>query len=204
MGFFSKKEQVNFTDGRRSPWKGIVRSIGELIQIAALVTAIVVPIRYFLIQPFYVKGASMEPNFYDKEYLIIDELTYRFRDPKRGEISVFRYPNDPSQFFIKRIIGLPGDTVHVKGGKVLVMPAGSHTETSLDEIAYLASDVFTAGDKTVTLGTDEYFVMGDNRGASLDSRIFGDVPRKNIVGRVMLRGWPFSKVTWFETPVYEL
>jgi len=204
MGIFNKKEKVNFTDGRRSTWKGILRSVGELIQIAALVTAIVVPIRYFLIQPFYVKGASMEPNFYDREYLVIDELTYRFRDPKRGEISVFRYPNDPSQFFIKRIIGLPGDTVRVYGGKVMVTPVDSDKETALDEIAYLSPDIYTAGDKTVTLGADEYFVMGDNRGASLDSRIFGDVPRKNIVGRVMLRGWPFSKVTWFETPVYKL
>ena len=83
----------------------------EVIQIVIISAAIIVPIRYFLIQPFYVKGASMEPNFYDHEYLIIDELSYRLRDPIRGEIVVFRYPRDPSQFFIKRVVGMPGETV---------------------------------------------------------------------------------------------
>jgi signal peptidase I len=203
MGIFSKKDKATFTDDT-SVWKGILRSIGELIQVAALVTAIVVPIRYFLIQPFYVKGASMEPNFYDKEYLIIDEISYRFRNPERGEIAVFRYPNDPSQFFIKRIIGLPGDTVTVAGGTVSVKPPDAKESTLIDESTYLAADVITAGDKKVVLGADQYFVLGDNRGASLDSRIFGDVPRANIVGRVMLRGWPFSRITWYETPHYSL
>jgi signal peptidase I len=202
MSLFNKDKATFTTDA--PAWKRLLRWVGELIQVAALVTAIVVPIRYFLIQPFYVKGASMEPNFYDHEYLIIDEISYRFRDPQRGEISVFRYPNDPSQFFIKRIIGLPGDTVEVNDGAVSVKPAGSDKTTVLDENSYLASDVMTAGHKTVTLAPDEYFVLGDNRGASLDSRIFGEVPRKNIVGRVMLRGWPFSRVTWYETPNYQL
>ena len=85
----------------------------EVIQIILISCAIIIPIRYFLIQPFYVKGASMEPNFFDSEYLIIDELSYRMRVPERGEIVVFRYPRDPKEFFIKRIIGLPGETVEV-------------------------------------------------------------------------------------------
>jgi signal peptidase I len=203
MPIFSKKNEVAYSGDSEPLGKRILRSIGELIQVALIVTAIVLPIRYFLVQPFYVKGASMEPNFEDKQYLIIDEITYRFRAPERGEICVFRYPNDLSQFFIKRIIGLPGETVTVSGGKVTVTTIDGRTET-LDESAYLAATVVTAGDKSVTLGTDEYFVMGDNRPNSLDSRIFGPVPRKDIVGRVMLRGWPFSALTWFETPTYKL
>ena len=201
MPIFSKNK-ITYSDDSQPLGRRILRSVGELIQVALIVTAIVLPIRYFLVQPFYVKGASMEPNFEDKQYLIIDEITYRLREPARGEICVFRYPDDPSQFFIKRIIGLPGETVTISGGHVTITTVGGKTET-LDESAYLASSVVTAGDKSVTLGTDEYFVMGDNRPNSLDSRIFGSVPRKNIVGRVMLRGWPLSTLTWFETPTYK-
>ena len=106
---------------RFGPVGGAVTSfLLEVIQIVLISSAIIIPIRYFLIQPFYVKGASMEPNFYDHEYLIIDELTYRFRDPFRGEIVVFKYPRDPSQYFIKRVIGLPGETVEVTGGNVII------------------------------------------------------------------------------------
>jgi signal peptidase I len=201
MSIFSNNK-VTFTDDKAPLGKRVLRSIGELLQVALIVTAIVLPIRYFLVQPFYVKGASMEPNFQDHQYLIIDELTYRFRAPERGEICVFRYPNDPSQFFIKRIIGLPGETVSVSGGRVTVTTVGGKT-SMLDESAYLASDVITSGEKSTTLGTDEYFVLGDNRTNSLDSRIFGVVPKSNIVGRVMLRGWPVSTVTWFATPTYK-
>jgi signal peptidase I len=200
--FNNDNDKVTYTGDSDSLGKRVLRSIGELIQVALIVTAIVLPIRYFLVQPFYVKGASMEPNFEDKQYLIIDEITYRFRQPERGEICVFRYPEDPSQFFIKRIIGLPGETVTISGGKVTITTLAGKTET-LDESAYLSPTVVTAGEKSVTLGTDEFFVMGDNRPDSLDSRIFGPVPRKNIIGRVMLRGWPLSAFTWFETPTYK-
>lgn len=202
MSIFSRNK-VTFTEDSQTMGQRFWRSVGELVQVALIVTAIVLPIRYFLVQPFYVKGASMEPNFEDRQYLIIDEITFRFREPARGEIAVFRYPNDPSQFFIKRIIGLSGETVTVSGGKVYITTVAGAT-SQLDESQYLASDVVTSGEKKVTLGTDEYFVMGDNRPNSLDSRIFGVVPKKNIVGRVMLRGWPVSKVTWFETPTYKM
>jgi signal peptidase I len=202
MSIFSKNK-VTFTNDSLTMGQRFWRSAGELIQVALIVTAIVLPIRYFLVQPFYVKGASMEPNFEDRQYLIIDELTFRFREPARGEISVFRYPGDPSQFFIKRIIGLPGETVTVSGGKVFITTIDGKT-FPLDESPYLASNVVTSGEKKVTMGTDEYFVMGDNRPNSLDSRIFGVVPKKNIIGRVMLRGWPLSTVTWFETPTYKM
>ncbi len=200
MPLFSKKK-VTFTEDNQSLGRRFLRSAGELIQVALIVTAIVLPIRYFLVQPFYVKGASMEPNFEDHEYLIIDELSYRLRAPERGEIAVFRYPNDPSQYFIKRVIGLPGETVTVTGGKVFITDTQGKTY-ALDEDNYLASGVATAGEKKTILGNDQYFVLGDNRPNSLDSRIFGPVPKKNIVGRVMLRGWPLDRITWYEVPSY--
>src|SRR3989344_8759420 len=108
MSFFKKTAPSEDIPRAASP---ALAFVFELIQVVAVSLAIIIPVRYFLIQPFYVKGASMEPNFFDHEYLIIDELSYRYKQPQRGEIVVFRYPNDPSQFFIKRVIGIPGETV---------------------------------------------------------------------------------------------
>lgn len=173
----------------------------EVVQIVIISAAIIIPVRYFLIQPFYVKGASMEPNFYDHEYLIIDELSYRLRDPERGEIVVFRYPRDPSQFFIKRVIGLPGETIEITDGKVILSNTEHPNGITLEE-SYL-EHVSTEGKKKTVLGANEYFVLGDNRPESLDSRSFGPVDRSHIVGRVWVRGLPLSRVNVFETPVYE-
>ena len=174
----------------------------EVIQIVIISAAIIIPVRYFLIQPFYVKGASMEPEFYDHEYLIIDEISYRLGDPERGAIIVFRYPRDPSQFFIKRVIGLPGETVEVNDGRVTIYNDAHPEGVTLDE-TYLEVQ-FTAGHKKVTLGDSEYFVLGDNRDASLDSRSFGAVSRDLIVGKVWLRGLPVNKMTLFDAPDYNL
>lgn len=174
--------------------------IGELIHVVIISLAIILPVRYFLIQPFYVKGASMEPNFYDHEYLIIDEISYRFGEPQRGDIVVFRYPNDPRQFFIKRVIGLPGERVVVSGGTVTVFDDAYPDGWHLDENTYLGTE-FTPGTDDVQLGDDEYFLMGDNRSASLDSRTFGPVRRSFIVGRAWLRGWPPEKIGTLSEPV---
>jgi signal peptidase I len=172
----------------------------EIVEIVVISLAIILPIRYFLVQPFYVKGASMEPTFDDKEYLIIDELSYRMRHAERSEVVVFRYPLDPRQFFIKRVIGLPGETIKVSGEKITITNDAHPEGFVLDESAYLSPDVPTHGDRTVKLAPDEYFVMGDNRTASLDSRTFGPLPAQNIVGRVWIRGWPLNRATVFRAP----
>ncbi len=187
-------------EGEPSVLGSIGRFALELVEIVVISLAIILPIRYFLIQPFYVKGASMEPTFDDHEYLIIDELSYRFRAPQRGEVVVFRYPLDPRQYFIKRVVGLPGETVRVSDNAVVVVNAEHPEGFALDESGYLASDTVTRGDRTVELGEGEYFVLGDNRGASLDSRTFGSLPLKNIVGRVWIRGWPLDRVEVFSAP----
>jgi signal peptidase I len=184
-----------------TPSRRLVPFIFELIQVLAISLAIIIPVRYFLLQPFYVKGASMEPNFYDHEYLIIDEISYRLEQPKRGDIVVFRYPKDPRQFFIKRVIGLPGETVEIGNGKVRIYNDAHPNGVELDETAYLDQE-FTATTQTVTLKADEFFVLGDNRAASLDSRIFGPVNRSFITGRVWLRGYPVDRWKLFETTNY--
>jgi len=171
----------------------------ELAEVVVISLAIILPIRYFLVQPFYVKGASMEPNFNDHEYLIIDELSYRFRQPVRGEIVVFRSPTDPRQYFIKRVIGLPGETVEVANGQVKIYTREEPLGFTLNE-SYI--DIRTEREGLTKLGVDQYYLMGDNRPLSLDSRVFGPVERSAIVGKVWIRGWPLNKVTVFEAPSY--
>lgn len=185
------------------PKKFALGLVYELIQVVAISLAIIIPVRYFLVQPFYVKGASMEPSFYDQEYLIIDEITYRFSQPERGDIVVFRYPNDPKQYFIKRVIGLPGETVEIAGGQVKIFNDANPNGVVLDEKMYLTQD-YTATTRTVTLKSDEYFVLGDNRLASYDSRFFGPLQRSFIVGKVWLRGWPLDRLKVFKETQYQI
>ncbi len=164
----------------------------EIFKVVVISLAIIVPVRYFLIKPFYVLGASMEPNFYDHEYLIIDELTYRLNEPQRGDTIVFRYPFQPSEFFIKRIIGLPGEMIKISGGNVNIFNQVSPDGEVLRE-DYLLPAMKTLGEVEVKLGPDEYYLLGDNRIASLDSRAFGPVKRQYIIGRTLLRAWPLGR-----------
>lgn len=179
---------------------GVLRFLWETAEIVVIALLIVIPIRYFIFQPFFVRGQSMEPNFHDGDYLIVDELTYRFRSPQRGEVIVFKYPQNPSQRYIKRIIGLPGEAVEVKGGSVFIEKEGQRV--ALGEMEYLFSEVDTPGDIKVSLGKQEYFVLGDNRYASSDSRRWGTLPREDIIGRVLLRAWPPSAFAYIESPKY--
>ena len=172
--------------------------IWEISKVVVLSLAIILPVRYFLIQPFYVKGASMEPNFHDSEYLIIDELSYRFTEPVRGQVIVFRYPKNPQEYFIKRVIALPGEKVQIENGKVSIFNQENPDGFVLSE-SYLPDDLMTIDsvESQTTIGPDEYFVLGDNRGASKDSRSFGPVNKNFITGKVLLRGYPFSKITFY-------
>lgn len=184
-----------------TPKQKTLAGILELVQVIAISAAIVIPLRTFLVQPFYVKGASMEPNFYDHEYLFIDKLTYRRSEPERGDIVVFRYPRNPSEFFIKRVVGLPGETVEVANGKVRIYNKEHENGFTLDEQGYLDQD-YTASTDTKTLKEDEFYLMGDNRAASLDSRAFGPVKRSFLMGRVWVRAYPFDRWKHFESITY--
>ena len=178
--------------------------IFDLVKIVTISLVIIIPIRYFLIQPFYVKGASMEPNFYDKEYLIVDEISYRFKPMNRGDIVVFRYPRDPQEFFIKRLIGLPGESVQIRDGGIYIYNNDNPDGFRLEE-DYLPEGLQTYGmsEEKVKLGFDEIFAMGDNRNASKDSRAFGPVNKSFLIGKVLLRGWPFDRVKIFnDSPSY--
>lgn len=174
------------------PRSTVLRVIGEFLRLALIAAAIALPIRYAVAQPFLVRGASMEPNFYDREYLIIDELSYFFRGPERGEVVVFRYPLDPSEHFIKRIIGLPGETVEIRQDGVFITNAAHPGGFKLEE-SYLPKDLPMRVGGRFTLGPDEYIVLGDNRPVSSDSRSWGVLERKFITGRVFFRAWPLER-----------
>lgn len=173
----------------------------EVAKIGIIAAVIVVPIRYFLFQPFFVRGQSMEPSFYNSDYLVVDEISYRFKAPQRGEVIVFKFPNDPSRRYIKRIIGLPGETVEVKDGKVVIFIEDSEVET-LDESDYLSNSLSTPGNIKIILDENEYFVLGDNRIASSDSRSWGSLSKEYIIGRVFFRAFPFAALAKIEAPSY--
>lgn len=168
----------------------------EVLKVVVVVFAIIIPVRHYLIKPFYVRGASMEPNFHDFEYLVVDELSYRLRAPDRGEVVVLKDPMDPSQYFIKRIIGLPGEHLVVRDGVVRI------NGKILDESEYLAPTLHTTGHDDVTVPENTYYLMGDNRPASLDSRVFGPVEKSDLVGRTWIRAWPISQVQVFTPFTY--
>ena len=171
--------------------KEVLLFFWEIIKIVVLALLIVIPIRYFVFQPFVIKGSSMEPNSHQGDYLIVDEISYRFTNPERGDVIVFRYPRDTSQRFIKRVIGLPGETVEIKQGKINIIKGVENRE--LNESEYGLKEDHT-DNLTLTLEQDEYFVLGDNRVASFDSRKWGALSENYIIGKVILKTW-FPSIT---------
>ena len=161
----------------------------------ALAVGLAMLVQTFIIRPFIVSGNSMDPIIENKEYLIINELSYRFREPRRGEVIVFKAPPEPDKYYIKRIIGLPGETVVLEGTSVTIKNAEHPDGFTLDE-PYLTHD-HQRNSLTVTVPAGTYFVMGDNRDASYDSRGWGTLPKANIKGLALLRLFPVSTIAVF-------
>lgn len=167
---------------------------GSLIAYAIFAIGLALVVRFFIAAPYIVSGASMEPTFDNFHYLIIDRLSYDFSEPERGDVIVFDLPQNTSRALIKRVIGLPGETVDLRGNSVFIKneahPDGFQlTEPYLDEV-----NLGGSSNMQVTLGADQFFVLGDNRKVSADSRLWGVLPREDIVGRVFLRLFPFTKL----------
>ncbi len=171
-----------------------VRSfVWELARVVIIAFVIMLVFRLFVAEPFIVSGSSMVPTFHNKEYLIINKIGYRLHMPERGDVIVFKYPRDTSQYFIKRVIGLPGEKVKVADGRVTIFNAG-HPDGKILEEPYLPNGLRTVGGEGTTVLSDgEYFVLGDNRGQSSDSRVWGILPKNDIVGKAWLRVFPLGE-----------
>lgn len=194
--------------------------IWELIKTIGGILLFLVIFRFYIFQPFSISGSSMEPNFHDNEYLIVNELSYHFSDPKRGDVVVFKHPepacNDfvssnyfnrvffqgPCNNYIKRVVGLPGETVTVKDGKITVKNTKNPSGFTLNE-AYTAN-IPVLGNQIVELKKDEYYVVGDNRNpnASSDSREWGPLPRTHIVGKAFVILLPVDRFNVVKRPTY--
>ncbi|MEK7603589.1 MAG: signal peptidase I [Patescibacteria group bacterium] len=179
----------------------VLAFIWETIKVVVISLAIILPIRYYLVQPFFVKGASMEPNFEDGDYLLVDELSYRFSEPARGDVIIFRYPGDKSQFFIKRVIGLPGETIEIKNNEVMIYNV-DHPDGFVISEEYLDAVQETLGNMLMRLDGNEYFVLGDNRLRSSDSRRWGPVNKTLITGKAFIRAWPFNRFDKIQSITY--
>lgn len=201
---------------------GSVSVAWEIVKTIVGVAIFVIFFRFFIIQPFYIIGSSMLPDFHEGEYLFIDEASYHLRQPIRGEVVVFRHPDEqcsafvnsnkvlktvvqgPCTSYIKRIIGLPGETVMVRDGRVTIVNKANPSGLTLGE-GYIEAGVKTLGNITVKLGNDEYFVLGDNRepNASSDSREWGPLKKDFIIGRAWLRLLPAPDIGFIQTANYE-
>lgn len=179
--------------------RGFLTSLLEVAEIALITIGAVFLIRTFLIQPFLVSGGSMQPLFDNGDYVLVDQLTYHFREPDRGDVMVFH--STGKTYFIKRAIGLPGDRLSIHDGVVTIRNDQYPNGHVLNE-AYLAPGAQTSGDVDITLGPDEYFVLGDNRSYSYDSRSWGVLKRDEIVGVVRIRLWPLIHIRTFPVPQY--
>jgi len=213
IGLNMEKNEINVAvDKTEQLYYGVGNFLWEVVKVFFWALVIIMPIRIFLFQPFFVQGASMEPNFDDGDYLIVNELGYKkttvgtgfadfftvtpFKELERGDIVVFKYPKNPQQYFIKRIIALPGEKIQISAGKVIIFNSQNPEGLALDE-SYLSEGLETTPEIARTLSDSEYFVMGDNRKASHDSRAWGPLPKDMVIGKVLLRAWPVNKANIF-------
>ena len=170
------------------------QSTASLFGYALFALGLALFIRFFIAAPFIVYGSSMDDTFHQYDYLIIDRISYRFDDPQRGDVIVFGLPQDTSRDLIKRVIALPGETIILENGSISISNADHPEGFALSEPYITPANRGGLSDLSVTLGEEQYFVLGDNRRVSADSRIWGTLPRADIIGRVLVRLFPFSQI----------
>lgn len=189
-----QEEKVDRSSTPRASQKRFWHSLREWSQVIVIAAAISLPVRFFIAEPFIVHGASMDPTFSTGQFLIVDRISYRFGSPSRGDVIVFEYPKSPGTYYIKRIIGLPGETVKLSSGKVTIINDANPTGLALNE-TYIDPSHASEDNSEITLGKTEYFVMGDNRSQSSDSRFWGPLDNRFIVGRPIIRLFPVTTVS---------
>ncbi|KKQ91726.1 MAG: Signal peptidase I [Microgenomates group bacterium GW2011_GWC1_39_7b] len=173
----------------------------DILEVVVFAVGIFFFVYLLIMRPHKIKGQSMHPNFPDGEYLLTEKVTYYTRSPKRGDVVVFTPPISETDEFIKRIIGLPGERIMLKDNRVYI------NDTLLTE-SYLSNDIYTENEgflkdgENYTVPTDQYFVMGDNRPHSSDSRSWGSITKKSISGRAWIIYWPLNLSEVVKIPTY--
>ncbi|MFA6963790.1 MAG: signal peptidase I [Patescibacteria group bacterium] len=203
-------EILNDLSTEVNPKKDILDLVIDLVKTGVVVFVVAFLLRYFVIQPFLVDGQSMMPNYHHKEYILTEKLSYMTGEPRRGDVIVFRYPRNPSVSYIKRVIGLPGETVRIANNKITIVNSTNPSGMVLTE-DYIPADFKTKtydnGDSKSafekTLQEKEYFVMGDNREHSSDSREWGVLPKTLITGRAWLTLMPLDRIKIHERITYK-
>jgi signal peptidase I len=202
----NQEEQPPQSTEEKSPLRKFLTATGrffyEVFKTTAIIVIVAFLIRFFLIQPFLVEGESMEPNFHNNEYLIIQKISGYFDNYQRGDVIVFKYPNNPEISYIKRIIGLPNEKIKFDRGKVSIYNSQYSQGKELSEDYLLSKIDETNQILEKNLGQDEYFVMGDNRNNSSDSREWGILNKKYIQGKVLIRLYPFSDIGLIHSPQF--
>jgi signal peptidase I len=187
------------------PWQSWLARVFELVKIVVILTMVGYLVHVFIITLFIVDGASMEPNYFDREYMLVDKISYNFSKPARGDVVIFSYPGEPDKKFIKRIIGLPGEIIEIKNDRLYLE---NKKYSGLLNESYLPSEMPTPTEtESISMikkvGKDEYFVLGDNRLNSSDSRIWGLLPRENIIGKALITIWPIDAAALVQSPKYK-
>jgi len=160
--------------------------------VVALVLTLI--IRTFVMQAFKIPSGSMRPTLLEGDKLFVNKYVYRFEPPKRGDIIVFRYPSDPKKDFIKRLVGTGGETVEIRDGKLYVDGKLLDDAGSFGKFYYYNHDPYGGPDEKVHVPQDAYYVLGDNSANSTDSRFWGFVPKKNVLGKAFFRWWPPRRI----------
>jgi signal peptidase I len=183
--------------------KRVIGAVFDFLQGIVVVLAILVMVYLFIMSPQEINGASMEPNFHNGEFILTNKIMYKLREPIRGDVVIFKSPRNKEVDYIKRVIGLPGDTVLLKENSFYVN--GQKVEEP-----YLTPDITIFGGSYLIEGQEivvppgQYFVSGDNRPHSSDSREFGPIPREDIIGVAILRYWPFNRMGLLPRPTYNI
>jgi len=183
--------------------KRAIAAIFDFLQSVVVVMAVMVMIYLFIMSPQEISGQSMDPNFHNGEYILTNKIEYKIGDPKRGDIVIFKSPRNKEIDYIKRVIGLPGETIRLSNSTFFI------NGKKLDE-PYLAPTVYTFGGSYLAENTDivvppgKYFVSGDNRPHSSDSREFGPIAKEDFIGKALLRYWPFSRLGLITRPDYSI
>lgn len=185
---------IDSEENDSSFWSKFKGNFVELIEFIAVILAILIVIRFFVAEPHKVFGSSMVPNFHNGDYIITNKIGLKLGEPRRGEVVILQNPRNPDVVFIKRIIGLPNEKVMISDGDFYIngkllkepyLPRGTKT----------SGEVFLPDKEEITIPKGQYFVAGDNRGGSSDSRDWGPVKKEALIGQAWLRYWPIQKFT---------